>query len=362
MTEIRISLLGPIGEPGLPAIGGYESANLRLLQLLAQICRDVNPLPYPRTRGSSIRKGLQYARGFARLLWRLITMPGRDAAVHFTPLCRHFLAAELLLALAARSRGNRLVVDLRAGMQERWYRKSSSFYRWAFRRLLSLASTVAFEGEAYAAWLASLAPHTRRIWLPNFVPATMLKPRTETPPPASPRLIYVGAVLPEKGIEAALWAFRSVRRRFADARFDVVGRCDPGYRLKLQREGLLAEGVTLTGTLPEASIQARLDVCHFFLFLSRWFGEGHSNALNEAMARGCVPIVTSHGFSEAIVACPELVVRDGEHAEDVASRIAAIWLEGRWRALSDLMVRRTAGNFTDRQALDVLRRIYLQAS
>ncbi|HEY3777281.1 MAG TPA: glycosyltransferase family 4 protein [Rhizomicrobium sp.] len=354
----RIALVGPIAEPGRPAVGGYESSNLRLLLVLRQIFADVQPLAYPQASGSAIRKSFLYARGFSRLLANLLFAPGRGAAVHFTPLCRHFLAAELLVAFIARLRGYRLTLDLRAGMQETWFCKSSPLYRYAFRRLLSLASAITYEGESYAGWLEILAPDTPRRLLPNFVPAGMLRRRADTALPSTPKLVYVGAVSEAKGVTAALRAFLILKRRFPGVTFVLVGRCEPDYRDVLLRENLIDDAVTLTGPLPLEDVQRELDQAHFFPFLTQWFGEGHSNAITEAMARGCVPIVSGHGFSKAVIACPELVIPDREDSGAIAARMAEIWLSGRWGEISDAMTRRVAENFTDLQTRDILRVVY----
>ena len=355
----RITLVGPIAQPGQPAVGGYESANLRLMSLLKLICADTRTLAYPRTSGSRIDKATQYARGFAAQLWKLLGESGRDAAVHFTPLCRHFLGAELLLALAARTRGNRLTLDLRAGMQESWYRRSSIFYRVGFRCLVSLATAIAYEGEAYARWLDSLAPSATRFWLPNFVPRDMAVNRPRCPLPDAPTVIFVGTVSEAKGVTASLRVFRSLRQHLPAARFVVVGRCDTAFRQAQEHAGLVGQNVEFTGPLPPAAVETHLDRAHFFLFLSHWFGEGHSNALTEAMARGCVPLASRHGFSASVVGCADLIVDDTNDSETIAARIMSIWQSGGWYKLSDRMVQRVQENFTEDRVLLTLQAIYL---
>ncbi|MGD0192705.1 MAG: glycosyltransferase family 4 protein [Rhizomicrobium sp.] len=354
----RVILLGPVAEPGKPARGGYESANLRLSIVLETLVEHVKLRRYPQTSGSRFRRVLQYAGGFFVTFARILLHSGRGTAIHFTPLCRHFLAPELLLAAAARLRGYALTVDLRAGTQVRRYTQSTAGYRWMFRRLLLSSSAVAYEGESYGGWLKTLAPDRQLIWLPNFVPGTMLRRRREETLPASPRFIYVGAVSREKGVDSALLIFQLLRRQFPEAAFALVGACDAGYRAELDRLGLNGDGIEFTGPLSPDEVETRLDGSHFFLFLSRWFGEGHSNALTEAMARGCVPFASDHGFSASVVGAPELMVGDGDGLEQVAERIAAIWSSGRWQHFSAAMVARVADRFTDRQARQALARIY----
>jgi glycosyltransferase involved in cell wall biosynthesis len=359
MQELnRIVLLGPIAQPGRPARGGYESANLRLLNVLQELVPETRALSYPDTSTSTIAKIWQYTAGFSVLLAKLLLRSGKQSAVHFTPHCRHFLAIELLLASAARARGNRLTVDLRAGIQKLRYDGSSALYRWMFRRLLSLATAITFEGEIYGPWLDGLAPSIPCLWLPNFVPEAMLHERAGETLPDSPRLVYVGAVSREKGIDAALKAFQLLRQRLPETSLTLIGQCAPDYRAKLGLLGLLGEGVDLTGPLPPSEVEARLDRSHFFIYLTHWFGEGHSNALTEAMARGCVPIASDHGFNRSVIGNSDLLAMAPDEAEAAAKALEAIWRGGRWRELSHAMVARVAERFTDRQAREVLAALY----
>jgi hypothetical protein len=120
--------------------------------------------------------------------------PGRDTAIHFTPLFRYFIGAEIFVAIVARARGYRLTVDVRAGSQENDYLAGSSVYQWLFRKMLSLASEVTYEGQAYRAFIQKISPQTLARLLPNFVPSSELDWRAPVPPDSAPRLIYVGTL------------------------------------------------------------------------------------------------------------------------------------------------------------------------
>ena len=135
-----------------------------------------------------------------------------------------------------------------------------------------------------------------------------------------------------KGVRwSALRIFRLLRRHFPTTTLTLVGPCDAGYRAELDDLGLTGESVAFTGALTPAEVESRLDESHFFLFLTRWFGEGHSNALTEAMARGCVPVASDHGFNASVIGTTELLLADGDDVESGASLLAALWSTGRWR-------------------------------
>jgi glycosyltransferase involved in cell wall biosynthesis len=84
---------------------------------------------------------------------------------------------------------------------------------------------------------------------------------------------------------------------------------------------------------------------HFFVFPTRFIGEGHSNALNECMAEGVVPVVSDHGANRHVVADAGLVLPPDAAAADYAAAVARIWRAGEWRARSDRCVARIGERF-----------------
>lgn len=354
----RVVVLGPVAIPGKPAAGGYQSSNLRLAAALRSAGARVEVLRYPDASGPPLRKALSYALQFSRILLQILREDGTGRTIHFTPLRRHFLPAELAVALAARARGNRLVIDLRAGTQELDYRRRSYAYRCLYRHFLELSTAIAYEGRAYGSFLREVAGQKPARWLPNFVATTSLRAREHTALPSAPRLVYLGRVSEAKGATAALRMLATLRRRLPGASLTLVGSADPDYVAQLRCQGLLADGVELTGPLPPELVQRRLDESHFFIFLTRWIGEGHSNALTEAMARGCVPVCTRHGFNEDVVASSGLIVDDRDDSDLIAATIERIWTERQWFRLSRSAVSQVAGNYTEKHIVRILCNLY----
>jgi glycosyltransferase involved in cell wall biosynthesis len=354
----RIVVLGPVAISGAAAAGGFQSSNLRLVAVLRSTGAQVDVLRYPDAGGSLLRKTVSYAVQFSRIMLQIVSADGTGRTIHFTPLRRHFLPAEIVFALAARARGNRLVIDLRAGAQETDYRRRSRVYRWLYRRFLGLATAIAYEGRVYAPFLREVAAQKPARWLPNFVTTTSVRERPDSALPASPRLIYLGRVSEAKGATAALHLLAALRRRLPGATLTLIGAADPDYIAQLRSQGLLGDGVEITGPLPPDHAQRRLDESHFFVFLTRWIGEGHSNALTEAMARGCVPVCTRHGFNADVVASTGLVVDDRDDSHGIAAAIEKIWTQGDWSGLSHSAVTRVAVNYTDTQVVSVVRDLY----
>ena len=104
-----------------------------------------------------------------------------------------------------------------------------------------------------------------------------------------------------------LQAARLLRARGLPVGVRIAGDGDPRYLERLQRESA-AEDVQWLGPLRETEVIDLLRRAHFFVFPTRYYGEGQSNSLTEAIACGCVPIASRHGFNEAVVGEAALTV------------------------------------------------------
>jgi glycosyltransferase involved in cell wall biosynthesis len=353
----KVLICGPVAEEGKPARGGFESANLRMMALLRRLGAEAGALRYPEIDGGVVAKTIAYLVSFFRIGLTILFGDSRGVAIHFTPLSKQFMAWECALTLLARLRGYKVVIDIRAGSQRRLYLAGSTINRATFRWTLRLAHVIAYEGKPYDAFLREVMPEKPRFWLPNIIPASELKARDGFEL-EGPRLIYVGLISEAKGAPAAVALARRLRARLPGTTLTFVGRRDPAVTPLLDQAGGNESWIDYTGALPPGQIYAKLDHAHYFIFLSLWRGEGHSNALTEAMARGCVPVVTRHGFSADVVEDCGCIVDDRDQVDAAVDWIAADWNADDWPASSQATVRRIAENFTDVQALRHLHAIY----
>lgn len=95
------------------------------------------------------------------------------------------------------------------------------------------------------------------------------------------KLVYVGGVIPEKGCDLII----NAARLLPEIEFCLVGKNGmQGYEIP--------SNVILTGEVDKKAVEAYLQDADGFIFASRFYGEGFSNALAEAMAHGLPCIVT----------------------------------------------------------------------
>ena len=350
---VRVAYCGPIAQPGRPARGGYESANRRLIDDLRLRRVDVIELAYPLALGTRFAKGITYARRFAAIALEMVQHRRRYDIFHLTPLYRHFLYAEAALCLLASSLGKRVTFDIRAGSFINHYRNRSAAYRALVDTLMRQADMVAVEGREF---IPFAKPRNKRpiLYLPNYhSPHAPDLKLSVTRDDQCIGIVFLGRVVPEKGIETALDAVEALQKMGVPVHLDVIGGIYDDYLLSLGRRAANLP-VTFHGSLAPEAIRAKLTSAHYFIFPTRHDGEGHSNALTEAMAEGLVPICSENGFNRSVVGDAGRVLPRDASAQDYAKAIADIGNGDAWQELSRAASRRIAENFTGVAVLPVL--------
>ena len=353
---MHIAYCGPIAEPGKPARGGYEAANRCLIDDLRLRGVQVIEFPYPVALGSTVTKAVAYVLRFVHIGWDLVRTRRHWDLLHLTPLKRGFLYFEALLCLVARGLGKRVVFDIRAGSFVELYQERGPIYRAVVDALIRHAGIVALEGKEDLAFT-----QTRRggpiVYLPNYVSKLQApsgaRDRSSTPL----RLVYLGRIVPEKGIELAIDALKTLLGMGLNASLEVIGAGQASYVATLT-ERTTDLPVVWTGPLAPDATRARLADAHVFVFPTRHSGEGHSNALTEAMAEGLVPVCSDHGFNRSVVADAGRILPREASAADYAEAIASIWQSGQWPQLSIAAYERVADNFTGDVVVSSLIRHY----
>ena len=341
-----VAFCGPIAKPGAPARGGYEAANRRTIDLLRQHGLDVIELAYPTATGSRSSKALTYLRGHANIARELLKRRGAYSLLHITPHFRQFILPEALICCLAWLLRRPVLLDIRAGALIHFYQNGSMLYRRCVDMLLHRAECIGIEGREYESFICE-----RRagpiLYFPNFVLNKEITQSSTAPPSITARikLVVIGRLIPQKGIENAISCAEILKRQGVNAELTVIGRGDSSYEayLKVRASGLPVDWL---GALPPDDVRRHIRGKHFFLFATSHIGEGHSNALTETMAQGVVPICSSNGFNESVVGDSGVILPMSASASDYAQTIIQILLEGSWARLSAHAQTRVHENFS----------------
>lgn len=180
-------------------------------------------------------------------------------------------------------------------------------------RTLDRAAATIYVSEALRRRAVALgAPTQRSHVIPNGVDRAVFTPETsaERRRSQAPRLLFVGNLLPVKGVDRLMPILTAVRRRHPDATLDVLGSGDGGREL----DG--APGVVLHGRVSPQEVAQQMRRASVLLVPSR--SEGWGCVASEAYACG-TPVVASavDGLRESVLADGQVETGDAPGSPSV---------------------------------------------
>jgi len=139
-------------------------------------------------------------------------------------------------------------------------------------------------------------------------------------------LLSVCRLIPEKRVDDVLRVFARVTATHPTAILKVIGDGPERAALEdLARDLGVAERVDFLGHQPRDSVVQEMTSASALLLLSVWEGERLSNVVKEAMACGCIPIVTrSPGIDELVADQMHGYVVEPRDIEQAAARVEHI--------------------------------------
>ena len=165
------------------------------------------------------------------------------------------------------------------------------------RKLLRAASRVVVLGEAEAERISQFAPGTKTVVLPNAV-ATKEFPETEREW-GTKTIIYLGRLQEAKGLSEMVESCRLLVAQGFKFKFSCYGTGQDQQEFIRRMTGVIGDNFHYGGVISGAEKVRALNTADIFLMPSRY--EGLSMALLEAMAAGCVPIVSNRGSMPTVV-------------------------------------------------------------
>lgn len=244
-------------------------------------------------------------------------------------------------ALAKESR-HRLVITLQGSYALTAF--SYPLERRLFRYGLSQAGAVTaisrFTRERFSYFVPDIDP----VVIGHGTPSLFLSAPRSTNPPlvASPYLLSVGAVKPQKGYSISLEAFARVRKRFTDLHYVIVGHLGDRHLQDVRariRELTIERQVHFFERLTDAELISLYDHAELFILTPRTIGsvvEGFGLVYREAGARGLTVVGSRDcGAEDAIIDGKTGILVPQGDAEAVRNAIETL--------LADPVMRRRMG-------------------
>lgn len=290
-------------------------------------------------------KGLRKFGGYLyiiTLIWHLWRRRSTFDIIHVHGLNYHTFAAVLagrltgrpVLVKLANSGPASDILKMRRGQQ-------LALSKWMLPTALKSQRFVALNNAIVSELREAGVPEDAIVEIPNGVEMKSASAEPGLHDPA--RLVYVGRLHPQKGVDAAIRAVALVRSesRAPAVNFRLVGDGPDRRGLEQLVDQLgVSDSVQFLGIRDDVS--AKLEESDVFVLTSR--AEGLSNALLEAMAAG-LPVIVSNvpGNNDVVVDGENGILVDPEDPEDIAAALTRVLGDGAIRSRLGHEGRRTVG-------------------
>lgn len=323
---MTILYFGPITPQGQPSIGGYEAANRKNIDKLRELGMDVVEFPNPRINHKLGALGKLVYLKLMFTPFAMLKYAGRkDVVMHITPLHGYLITPSVWTLRVAKWLRIPTVMDMRAGGVVFHYKTKSPIVRWLIKKSLVLGDAVTVEGSEYISDIKNVMGIDKKAYyFPNLAICKNLLPTERDM--KSWNIFYFGRITKGKGIDVML---------------EMMDELDENYHLYLaggiandiDKDELKRNDITYLGFMTPDELKEQMKRMHYFVFPTRWQGEGQSNSLIEAMSNGLVPLTANQGFCAEVVSDCGFVFPQGTHGKVYAEKIKAINQE-QWKELS----------------------------
>ena len=259
------------------------------------------------------------------------------------------LPFDFLIAMVMRTLSSQTVMYLAGGKALNAYMNGSRLYKFIFKKMIQMFDEVMVEGLENADLVKSISNRTRTFYLPNYTEDNFAPEEWPSKPQDKFNLFYFGRIDSTKNVLLIIDIFDEVCKNFKNVTLTIAGGGPSSYVKKVEDRIVISNCKDKIIKYDRISHEKLLDVIkdkHIFIFPSKEPCEGHSNALNEAMSWGLVPVVSDNNFLPSIVG-DESLVAHGFETNQYVSIISSLLRDRELLELKSRQVyERVKNNFT----------------
>lgn len=230
-----------------------------------------------------------------------------------------------------------------------YYNNGSKLHRYLVRKNMDMQSLVMFEGMASLEIVQEIS-RAKLAYFPSYVFGKDIASDIPQKPTDRLNICYFGRIGRMKNVHVIVETFNILCQSHDNVYLTIVGGVGRSREYvdnidRMISESPYKEHITRKGLSPFSYIKEMMRTQHIFLFPTRERCEGHSNALNEAMSQGLIPVVSDYHFNKSVVG-EELLVVDGFEPQSYAKRIDYIMRYCDLRKLAEKMRDRVRERFS----------------
>lgn len=325
-----ILLNGPPVDP-LAAYGGGVGGYTRIVQVLLDNFRSaefqLQLAPTTVRRRHEYRQSLLHRIGID--ISTVLRMRPGASGIHICGQYRGALWREAAIIAAARAMRVPVLYHMIAGAFEDWAESVSVPTTQGLDFVMRSSKVILCEGKSQIQYVQQRWERSA-VYFPAYIPLS------EAPIEIRERFFgsrlevcFVGFAYEGKGVFELVEGCAKAAKENVPITLTLVGREHPDFAnwldnflLKFTND-LFA--VQRLGAQPHDVIISTLQEADVFLMPTRHPGEGHTNAVNEALMMGCCVVASRHGFLADVLDGGAGLLLDSPNATHIADALAHLW-------------------------------------
>lgn len=315
----------------LPVSGGQTSVR-RIMAGFHEEGIDVVPIRRHRATLSSKFGHIVEVLYFAvfdliKMVFKMLLGRRKNTAFMQVTFAGSLVPYELIRTCIAKCMGYKCVKYLQGGKMMDTLPNGSRLHKWMYRKDADWQEMILFEGME-ALQLTRDITSTKLVYFPSYMVDEHIPTLCPQKPTDEWNIMYFGRMDRLKNVLVTIEAFNRVSAMLPHQKVRLTligGGHHKDYLRKIDEaiaESPYQAHIERYGLAPFDFIKEKMQSAHFYLFPTAIKAEGHSNALNEAMSQGLVPIVSNFHFNASIVGNEKFVV-EGYNPKDYAERIVS---------------------------------------
>ncbi len=338
----------------LPKSGGQSSAR-RVMKGFQEEGIEIVPIRRHRAEcqskiGHIIEVGFFAVYDLLKMIAKMIFRRRKYSAFMQMTYAGALVPYELILTLIARLMGFKSMEYLQGGLVMDTYPAKGLFHQTMYKANMNLQSLVCFEGYDALKLTENVTRKPELVYLPSYVFDEKIPSQVPKKPKDEINFCFFGRIGKPKNVLITIDIYNKFCELHPEFKtsLTLVGAGDNKDYLKKVDDAVknspFSNTIKQYGNSPYDFLVDMMQRQHFYLFPTEEKAEGHSNALNEAMSQGVIPIACDYHFNKTVIGEDFLVVK-GYDTKDYVSAIENVIYNSDMDALSEKLYNRVKDQF-----------------